>query len=223
MRQLAREDAIAHSVWLLLSLLAAVRRPGFAEELANLGIRAAPTTSALAFIVEAADRLDALLGARPPAGHFSEMGTLAFRHALASALTHEGPSLFDSGLDDVQRVLHAWATDRQFARLAADFFGCFLSRALRSFVDRELDQYIGATHAYASVVDGLTFMNALDHHAYHAATIVEEFAQGWFSLHVRRSDYTVAFDEVHGFVAHLLPKLAETLRQQARPAQAVPP
>jgi hypothetical protein len=98
-----------------------------------------------------------------------------------------------------------------FGQVARWFFGDFLSRTLRSFVERELSNNVGPAHALATVDDSQEFAAALDLHTRQASRIVENFAADWYRKHNWESKGQITRVEAQGFVAVALRKLRTEL------------
>jgi hypothetical protein len=215
LRQLADDPALTYCFWLLTRITWAARGPGFLDDLSRLGIDAAPHSSALTLISQVTDRVREELSSYPSSGHFAEISSLSLRHALSETVGQQGPSLFDSSVEDAQRAFRTYSTRAGFGELAHRFFSDFLARTLRSFVDRELSNHIGGTSRLASVNQSLDFMQALDTHTRQSARIAEEFAGGWYSKHNWESKGEIARDEAQRFVANALRKLRTELKREA--------
>jgi len=183
LRRLANDPSLTYCFWLLTRIAWSARSPHFYDDLSELGIEIAPNASALTLVSRVADRVRAAISGYPPSGHFAEISSLALRRALTETVGQQGPSLFDSSAEDVQRAFRGYSTRDRFGELAHRFFSAFMSRTLRSLVDRELANHVSAASHLSSVESSLEFMQALDTHARQSARIVEEFAGGWYSKH----------------------------------------
>ena len=104
LRRLANDPALAYCFWLLTRITWAARGPGFFDDLSRLGIDATPGSSALTFISQVTDRVREELSTYPSSGHFAEISSLPLPHSLSQTVGQQGPSLFDSSVDDVQRA-----------------------------------------------------------------------------------------------------------------------
>ena len=131
---------------------------------------------------------------------------------------HQGPSLFSSSLEDLQRSFREYSTQAQFGRLAHRFFGDFFARLLPSYVDRELANQVGTSPGLSYLSESRQFLDALDLHARQSACLVEDFAGGWYSRHNWESRGEVSRDETQRFMAYALRKLRTELKQQVEVA-----
>ncbi len=215
--RLANEPSVAYCFWLLTRVTWA-SRGSFLSELNGLGIPAAASDSALTLIAKIADRARLQLGRMPPSGHFGEMAALAMRGALAETVAQQGPSLFGSSSEDVQRAFRAYSRKEMFGELAHHFFANFLSRSLRGFVDRELADHLGPTFPVKNVNGSQEFMAALDLYTRQTARIARDFAGGWYSKHNWESKGDIGRDEARRFVAYALRKLRSELKRGAEAA-----
>jgi len=207
LRDLASDPSPAYCFWLLTRIAWASRGRTFVGDLAGLGIEVANDSSVLAFISQVADRVRAELSRQTSSGHFTELGSLALRRALSETAGQHGPSLFGSSVDDLQQAFRVHSTRDQFGALSRRFFGDFLARTLRSFVDRELSQHVGGTSGIANVADSLEFTQALDTFARQSARIIEDFAAGWYSKHNWEAKGEITEEDAQKFVAVALRKL----------------
>lgn len=213
--ELAREPTLAYPLWLLARIAWASRSTRFLAELGRLGIQANPSSSALDIIGAVGERVrrEALTG--PPSGHLSEFAVHALRSCLTATVATQDRSLFDSGLTDVQRAFRTFSTQVRFGELARRFFADFMSRALLSFVEREIGKHVGGA-AIPHPSDSAEFRHALDTHTWEAAAIVERFAGEWYSKHNWQTGGDITPDEAQGFVAQGLRKLRGELKRGAR-------
>lgn len=214
LRQLANDPALGYCFWLLTRITWAARGTSFPNELARLGIDVTSDSSSLNLISQVAERVRSELSNLPPSGHFGDIGSLALRTALTQTVGGEGPSLFDSTAQDAQRAFRTYSTQVRFGELARRFFADFMSRTLRSFVDRELANHIGPGHTVSTINESLEFMRSLDTHTWQAARIVEEFAGDWYSKHNWESQGEISRDEAQRFVAQGLRKLRSELKRR---------
>ena len=143
----------------------------------------------------------------PESGPFAELASLALRRALSETIGQHGRSLFGSSLDDVQHALRSHSTPARFGDLSRRFFGDFLARTLRFFIDRELSNHVGAGHALTSIDTSQRFTTELDVYARQSARIMEEFAGSWYSKHNWETHGQISRDEAQKFIAIALRKL----------------
>lgn len=212
-----REDAsLVYCFWLLSRLTSAARRPDFVDSLADVGIRAAPSDTAIVFVARVAELSRRELERHPESSPFGEFASLSLRRALTETVGSEGRSLFGSSLDDLERALAKHATPHRFGEIARRFFGDVLSRTLRFYVEKELSLYVGPGWGLASTAHADAFITDLDRYARQTATVMETFAEEWFALHDFRSGGRIGRDEAQGFVAEALRKIRDEL--DGRPA-----
>jgi hypothetical protein len=190
------DPSLGYCFWLLARLASAARRPDFATALGRLGLEAQGYESVFAFV----------------SGPFGDLAADALTRALADTVGTEGRSLFGSSVDDLERALARHATRARFAAVAQRFFGDFLARTLRFYVDKELPQHVGRGR-FADVAESAAFMEALDRYARESAVVVHEFAGDWFSLHDYQTGGAIGHDEAQAFVAHALDKLREVIAE----------
>ena len=216
LRELARDPSLGYCFWLLTRLAAASREEDFAAATAALGLPTPDSDSALAFIAQVNERVRAELQRYPESGPFSELASLALRRALSETVGQHGRSLFGSSLEDVRQAFRGHATDARFGDLSRRFFGDFLARTLRFFVDKELSNTVGARRGLTDIGASGEFTAALDLYARQSARIMEQFASGWYGKHNWEARGAISREEAQGFVAVALRKLRMELARVDR-------
>jgi hypothetical protein len=208
--RLRGDPSLAHCFWLLVRLAEAARGPDFLAGVRALGVPIQRDDTALALAVRVADAARSELDRHPESGPFGELASLALRRALTETVGVEGRSLFGSSLEDLERAFRRHSSDRQFGDLARRFFGDFMARTLRFYVDRELPQAVGRG-GLPTVGASSDFAAALDLHARQTARAVELFAVGWYGKKNWETLGAIGREDAEGFVAHALPKLRAAL------------
>lgn len=216
LRELSHDPSLVYCFWVLTRLTAASREADFAGATAALGFPPPDVDSALAFIARVNERVRAELRDYPESGPFSELASLALRHALSETVGQHGRSLFGSSLDDVQQAFRSHATAARFGDLARRFFGDYLARTMHFFVDKELSNVVGAGHGLPDIDASHEFSAALDTYARQSARIMEQFAAGWYGKHNWEARGAISREEAQGFVAVALRKLRMELIQADR-------
>ena len=77
LRQLANDQGLGYSFWLLTRIALAARGNTFVEDLSRLGITTDPGLSSLQFIAQVTDRAREQISVSPSEGDFAELGSLA--------------------------------------------------------------------------------------------------------------------------------------------------
>lgn len=211
--QLRGDPSLTYCFWLLTRLAAAARGPDFQETVAQLGVPAQPGDTALQFVSRVADRTRIELDQHPESGPFGDMAALALRRALSETVGTQGRSLLGSSLDDLELAFRRHSSAAQFGELSQRFFGDFMARTLRFYIDRELPHAIGGG-GLPTIGASSDFTEALDLHTRQTARIVEGFATGWYSKHNWETMGAIGRDDAEGFVAHALSKLRSELRRE---------
>ena len=212
LRQLASDPSLSYCLWLLTRIAWASRGDNFRSDLAELGLSVTEDAHTLTFIAQVTERVRKELSDETSSGHFTELASLALRRALTETAGEQGPSLFGNSLEDLQLAFRAHSTRHQFGALSRRFFGDFLSRLLRSTIERELSHHVTLGSPLASVGDSLKFTQALDIYARQSARIVEDFAAGWYSKQNWESKGEVTREDAQKFTAVALRKLRMELK-----------
>jgi hypothetical protein len=211
LRLLANDPSLVHSFWLLTRITWAARSPDFATALSDFGLDSSP--SAIGFIAQLTDVTRSHARHHPESGPFSELASLALRRALSETVGQSSKPLFESSVEDLRDAFRPYANPTRFGALAKRFFGDFLARTLRFFVDRELANNVGGGRPLATIDDSQRFTDALDLYARQSATIMEQFGADWYSKHNWQSRGEISQTEAQGFVARALRKLRTELKQ----------
>jgi hypothetical protein len=206
------DPSLGYCFWLLTRLASAARRPEFEAALGRLGLEVRGSDSIFGFVSDVSDRVRDETRRHPESGPFADLAADALTRALAETVGTEGRSLFDSAVADLERALNKHATRTRFADLAILFFGDFLARTLRFYVDKELPNHVGRD-GFRNSDESAAFIADLDRYARQSAVIVQDFAGDWFSLHDYESDGAIGRDEAQRFVGHALWKLQQELRE----------
>ncbi len=215
LRQLRDDPSLNHCFWLLTRVTWAARSDTFLNELSWLGIKVKGNASTLGFIAALANQAQTETSKHPESGPVSELASLAMRRALTETVGQQGGTLFGSSLTDLQLALRGYSTRERFGELAQRFFGDFLGRTLRSYVDRELPNLVGVSPSLRTVSDSAETVQAIDQHARESALILRDYAASWYSKHNWDSQGEISLDETRGFVAYALLKLRQELKREA--------
>lgn len=213
LRSLSRDPSLTYCFWLLVRLASATRKDDFTGALVRLGIDATRTDSAVGFVSLVNQRVRDEVVGNVASGPFGEIASLALRRTLLETIGQHGRSLFDSSVDDIHTAFRSHATPRQVGELSQRFFGDYLSRTLRFFIEKELSNSVGASHGLTTISDSTQFTEALDLYARQSARITRDFAADWYDKHRWEARGEISRDEVQAFVAVALAKLRAELRQ----------
>lgn len=198
---------VIYCVWLLVRLASAAQRPNFDESVARLGLDPRRSSSVIGFLTQVSARVRSELDRQPGSGPFGEIAMQALSRTLTEIVGAQGAPLFTSSFDDVERAFRRVSAPSQLGRLVAGFFGEFLARVLRYYVDRALPLQIGQDGGFASIHQSELFVADLATYARVVASTIDDFAADWFSLHHWQADGAISRQEIGGFVAHAFEKL----------------
>lgn len=215
LRKLGDDPSVSYCFWLLTRVTQAARQDDFVEALSELGLEVSSDTTALRFISQISDHVRKRLAEHPESGPFAELASLALRRALSETVGQQGPSLFASSLEDLQRALRTYSTREQFAAVGQLFFADFLARTLTYFLDRELANSLGTPAGTSLAEASRDVLEAVDRYTRQSALIVRDFAGGWYSKHNWESKGRISQHETDRFVAYALRKLRSELQHEA--------
>ncbi len=212
-----RDDAaLNYCFWLLTRVTWAARSDDFLAELNSLGLTLGADTPTMGFVAAVTDQVRTQAMQDPASGATAELASLALRRALTETVGQQGASLFGTTLADVQRAFRAYSTQEHFAQLSQRFFGDFLARTLRSYVDREIPNLVGASPSIHTVGDSQEAVEAIDRHARETAFILRDFAGGWYSKNQWESRGAITEEQTKAFVAYALRKMRSELKREAQ-------
>jgi len=202
LRKLANDPSLAYSVWLLVRVMTAARSDNFHAELNRLGIPVSGETSSLGLVAQIGDRARDELAQFDTSGHAREIAAQSLRQTLHDTVLQTGADMFMASSEDAQRALRSYSTQARFGELLRRYFATFMSRTLRSVVERELTNHVGRGHAMANASESVEFLQQLDRHVWQVSRIVEDFSGGWYSKLNWETGGEITQAETQGFVAH---------------------
>jgi hypothetical protein len=215
LQELAHDPGFGYPLWLLTRITWSARSDDFAGDLSRLGINLPANVTPLGAIASLTDHVRSEMNTWPERDHFTELSLQAFRQALTETVAQQGASLFEGSAADVQRAFRDFSTPTRFGELARRFFAAFMSRALLSFVDRELPSHIGVGKRFEDQAASSEFQRELNRHVWQTAYIVEDFAGDWYSKHNWESKGEITPPETQQFLAIALRKLRSELLAEA--------
>jgi hypothetical protein len=187
---IAREEALVRSLWLLAQIPRAARSADFAAALEQLGLHTGHGPNLVDIVAALTSSVDRHVMRTGRRTDFGEMAQRAATESLTSVVGRELPGLFDTTSDDVRQAIGKFATVRNFATLARDFFARLTRRHLEYYLGRELAKHIGRAERFNSLTEQRAFVSALDLHCRETARIVEAFSAGWYSKAVSQDRLT---------------------------------
>jgi hypothetical protein len=209
----ASEDpAASYSFFLLARIPLAAREDDFAFNLRDLGLKVGdnPTLAEIvAAATEAIDRHVALSGTRTD---FGEIAELSAAEAMYAVLGRELTGLFAITTADTKRAIAGFASVKQFAVLARDFFARLTRRHLDYYLSRELSTHVGPGERFPTIREHRAFEDALALHCREATRIIQEYSGEWLS----KQDFEGGIDlgKAGRFVNYASKKIRDELRQR---------
>lgn len=216
LRSLPTDPSLVYCYWLLTRITSASRDDVFDAALARLGLPVPASESALAYISQLSDVVREDLAPYTLSGPFGEIASLAQRRALSETIGAHGRSIFGSSVEDIQHAFRAHSTPTQFGELTRRFFGDYIARTLRYFVERDVSNLVGDGHALRTIEESRQFTSSLDRYARESTGIIEEFASDWYSKHNWEASGAISQEEVQVFIAVALRKLRSELKLAAQ-------
>jgi hypothetical protein len=206
------DAAVQHAFWLLSQIPLAARADDFASELRKLGLDVTDPpmlVDVVSATMDAVDRQVRTAGKRTDYGEIAQLSTV---EALQAVVGREIQDLFGATAAGTKTVFGGFATVKQFAVLARDFFARLTRRHIDYYLSRELSKHVGPGRRFPSVREHRAFEEALDLHCREATRIIQEYAGEWFSKH----NYEGGIDQGKAgrFVSYASKKIRAELRSR---------
>jgi hypothetical protein len=179
----SNDAATQYSFWLLAKIPLAARERNFASQLRKLGLDVPPNpllADVVCGLMQAVDRHVGDGAVRTDFGEIAELSAAESLYAIGGREVHE---LFGASAESTKAAMSGFATVKQFAVLARDFFARLTRRHLGYYLSRELSNHVGASCRFPSVREHRSFEQALDLHCREATRIIEEYSGEWLSKH----------------------------------------
>jgi hypothetical protein len=203
------DAAVRYSLWLLAKIPLAAREDDFCSELRALGLEV-PKEPLLVDVVcgfvHAVDQHVADGGTRTDFGEIAELSAAEALYAVGGREVHE---LFGTSPESIKKALAGFATVKQFAVLARDFFARLTRRHLDYYLSRELSRHVGPTRRFTSLREHRAFEQALDLHCRETTRIIQEYSGEWLSKHNFEGGIDLA--KAGRFVAYASQKIRDEL------------
>ncbi len=196
------DPGLVRVVHFLSTLPDAAREGRLQEALEHLQVEVAANPTVPELAAALAQALDGSLATGRT--DFAEMASASAIEALTKCLSHRSDGLFPEDRN-LAADLGALATEKQFGRLARDFFARFTGRCLRSYIDREIPRHVGQNRRFETIASQQEFKDSLQRHCHEAAAILETFAGSWWSK--ARHDQDLSESRTGNFTRYALKKM----------------
>ena len=214
LRKLSFDPTISHVFWLLVRLTWAARTDEFRPFLVDIGINLEERASIFSLVSSLSDHLQKKVVEHTESGVFAGIANLSFVDTITETVAERPRTLFGSNIEDIQNAFKAYSSQKQFGIISRRFFGHFLSRTVKYFINKELSNCIGVNHRLQSIQSAREFNEALAVYSYQSAKILEDFAGGWYSKHNWEKRGQITEEEASNFVAFGLRKLRMELGRE---------
>jgi hypothetical protein len=207
-----KDPVFVEALWLLIRLPQAAAEENPIQSLSKLGFDFSAITSSSDVVGQYDDALE--LRQRTTfdgATDLGEMGRLAGKSALYEALESALPSLWAPKAADVATSLATLSRPDRFADMTQNYFARFTSKAIRFFVDRNLQNMIGPDRLAASVNGIQAFNQSIDRHCKESALIMRGFAKDWLANNRYQLINMISQKDVRGFSAFVAQKMEKEM------------
>jgi hypothetical protein len=209
----ASQDAtVQHAFYLVAKIPLAARENDFEDALARIGI-SVPNAPVLADVVSGMmEAIDACTRQSRTRSDYGEIAQLSAAEALFAVVGRETRDLFGVTPDITKSTMAGFATVKQFAVLARDFFARLTRRHINYYLSRELSKHVGPGRRFSSVREHRLFEDALDLHCREATRVIKEYSGEWLSKH----NYEGGVDPAKAgrFVSYAAQKIRSELRHR---------
>jgi hypothetical protein len=206
-----QDPGLRYTFFVLTQVALAGREENWRERLEAIGVRLPPTATVLALTAAVQAAIDGYVEASGRPTDISEMAQQAAGESLTTLLAPRAETLFGGGRDELLQAMRGLSTRNGFADLGQRFFGGFMFRFLNFYLSRVTASAVGGPRLQ-QVGDLSSFNDALRLHCEQTATIVREFAGGWYSK--TEWEKGISPENTGGFMAVALKKLQAELAQQ---------
>ncbi len=207
----ASDDPLFQNVTqLLVRLPLLARAPGFADEMAKLGLSTESLSSVTGLLSGLNDVISQQAFEQGRSSDAGELARTALLESLSVQLRDKLPTLFEPTSQEVRAALASFSSGQAFSLLARDFFARLTYRSLDYYLSRELANHIGKGQRFGDDGDRIAFESALRQHTFEASKIVETFAGGWYGKTVWK-EQTLSQDKINDFTRYAFKKLRSEL------------
>lgn len=201
--------------WLLIQLAAnASTSKSFSAFLGQHGIALPPTATPLEFLSSITKTIENQRAKFGLPSAIDELALNAFHKAVGNIVLSSADSLFGSAIDDVQRAFRGHARKKAFGTLSRAYIGNLYGEVLRYFLSFELGNHIGPGSRFKSLESAEQFNRDLDAYAHQVSSLVDEFAQGWYSKQLWEQK-SISAEAVNKFLHVAFRKLQQQLENEA--------
>ena len=161
----------------------AARERDFEAALRRLGIpiqNGPMLTDIVCGLMEAIDARTSQTGNRSDYGEIAQQSAA---EALYAVIGRETRDLFGVDAVATKSAIAGFATVKQFAVLARDFFAELTRRHINYYLSRELSKHVGPGRQFIGVRQHRLFEDALDVHCREATRVIKEYSGEWLSKH----------------------------------------
>lgn len=206
----SKDPAVQHAFFLIAKIPLAARAKDFRAALGALGIRVKHGPMLMDIVcgmMEAIDARATLIGRR---SDYGEIAQLSAAEALHAVIGREMRELFGVDAGATKSTIAGFATVKQFAVLARDFFARLTRRHINYYLSRELSTHVGPGRRFITVREHRLFEDALDIHCREATRVIKEYSGEWLS----KQNYEGGIDPAKAgrFVSYAAEKIRAELR-----------
>lgn len=178
----SKDPAVRYAFWMLARLPLAARDGNFRAALGALGLKVSEDPLLADIVCAVMEAVDRHAMAEHARSDFGELAQLSAAESLQAVVSRE-MQLFGADTQSVKDALGSFATVKQFAVLARDYFSRLTRGHINYFLSREISRHVGPGKRFASVREHRAFEEALDLHCRETSRIIKEYAGEWFSKH----------------------------------------
>jgi hypothetical protein len=206
------DGAVRYSFWLLAKIPLAAREDNFALALRKLGLDVPENpviTDIACGLMQAVDQHVAKRSLRSDYGEIAQQSSAEALYAVGSQQANE---LFGVTAESTKAALSGFATVKQFAVLARDFFARLTRRHLDYYLSRVLSNHVGPSRRFPSLREHRAFEQALELHCREATRIIQEYSGEWLSKH--NFEGGIDLRKAGGFVKYASEKIMGELQHR---------
>jgi hypothetical protein len=208
----SQDPTVQHAFYLIAKIPLAARESDFRAALATIGI-AVPEEPMLADVVSGMiEATDACFKETRKKSDYGEIAQISAVEALYAVIGRETRDLFGVTPDVTKSTIGGFATVKQFAVLARDFFARLTRHHINYYLSREISSHVGPNRRFLSVREHRLFEDALDLHCREATRVIKEYSGEWLSKH--NFEGGVDLNKAGRFVSYAAKKIRSELRHR---------
>lgn len=210
-----RDEGFVRTLTTVFDFINAVQSKDVSATLRAKGFPLTDEPTLLDFSSAFARRVDALTFSLQSKTDLPEIAKHSFNQVLLQNTTPLLPSLFETGIEQVESALRTALKGRQLKETMHEFFATFTHKYLQYYLSREMSNHVGIGRALANTDDHTEFKRAFETYVRQTVRITDEFTPGWFGK--ARFEQRLSKQDVSRYAHVAFKKIRSEFHQGAEP------